>query len=239
MLVSVVSPLVDSQALLMLTDQRMYVQMLQKIDSTPVRIFELSRLRGLYERTHKLMPNGIEMVFDDDRSCEFLHIHTRTHTHTHAHLDIVSVYIVFEQPEKREEMLNIIRSITDSAQLTVLNSIDELQRRWQNMELSNFDYLLSLNRMAGRSLADFSAYPVFPWIIADYTSTNLDLTDPASFRDLSKPVGALNPECLSALLRRYKEMPKPRFLYGTHYSTPGYVVFFKVQQRRPQSILPF
>lgn len=31
---------------------------------------------------------------------------------------------------------------------------------------------------------------VFPWVLADYTSEALDLNDPASFRDLSKPVGA-------------------------------------------------
>src|SRR4051812_35018871 len=30
-------------------------------------------------------------------------------------------------------------------------------------------------------------YPVFPWVIADYTSATLDLTKPSSFRDLSKP----------------------------------------------------
>jgi hypothetical protein len=30
---------------------------------------------------------------------------------------------------------------------------------------------------------------VFPWVLADYSSPSLDLNDPASYRDLSKPVG--------------------------------------------------
>ena len=30
---------------------------------------------------------------------------------------------------------------------------------------------------------------VFPWVLADYTSPSLDLNSPATFRDLSKPVG--------------------------------------------------
>ncbi len=30
--------------------------------------------------------------------------------------------------------------------------------------------------------------PVFPWVLADYSSPTLDLNDPATFRDLSKPV---------------------------------------------------
>lgn len=29
-------------------------------------------------------------------------------------------------------------------------------------------------------------YPVFPWVIKDYTSQELDLTNPNTFRDLSK-----------------------------------------------------
>lgn len=29
-------------------------------------------------------------------------------------------------------------------------------------------------------------YPVFPWILADYSSKMLDLSDPSSYRDLSK-----------------------------------------------------
>jgi hypothetical protein len=44
---------------------------------------------------------------------------------------------------------------------------------------------------------------VFPWVIADYTSATLDLTDPATFRDLSKPVGALEPKRLERVIERY------------------------------------
>lgn len=33
----------------------------------------------------------------------------------------------------------------------------------------------------------------FPWILSDYTSETLNLDNPEVFRDLSKPVGALNP----------------------------------------------
>lgn len=32
----------------------------------------------------------------------------------------------------------------------------------------------------------------FPWILRDYVSETLDLTDPAVFRDLSKPIGVAN-----------------------------------------------
>lgn len=43
-----------------------------------------------------------------------------------------------------------------------------------------------------------------PWVLADYSSTTLDLSNPAAFRDLSRPVGALNPRRLEMLRERYR-----------------------------------
>ena len=115
-----------------------------------------------------------------------------------------------------------------------------------------------------------------PWVVADYTSPTLDLSDPATFRDLSRPIGALNPRRLAMLRERYTgaagccagcsgcehgeggvgrashaahshapssppsstpaapaEMggfaPEPPFLYGSHYSTPGFTMFWLVR----------
>lgn len=58
--------------------------------------------------------------------------------------------------------------------------------------MSNFDYLMALNTFSSRSFCDLSAYPVFPWVIAEYTEKSYDLNNPDFFRDLSHPVGALN-----------------------------------------------
>jgi hypothetical protein len=35
-----------------------------------------------------------------------------------------------------------------------------------------------LNTLAGRSYHDLSQYPVFPWVLADLESPELDLNDP-------------------------------------------------------------
>lgn len=77
---------------------------------------------------------------------------------------------------------------------------------WQYGRISNLDYLLYCNLAAGRSFNDLTQWPVFPWVLADYSSPTLDLSNPASFRDLSKPVGALNPERLEFFLERYHGM---------------------------------
>jgi hypothetical protein len=67
-------------------------------------------------------------------------------------------------------------------------------KRWQNGEISNFQYLMHLNTLAGRGYSDLTQYPVFPWVLADYESENLDLSDSKTFRCLGKPMGCQTPE---------------------------------------------
>ncbi len=45
-----------------------------------------------------------------------------------------------------------------------------------------------------------------PWVLADYNSAALDLNDPASFRDLAKPVGALDARRLAFFRERYESL---------------------------------
>lgn len=75
-------------------------------------------------------------------------------------------------------------------------------------------------------------YPVFPWILSDYTSETLDLNSSASFRDLTLPIGAQNEKCRQRLRERYEQLLElggiTPFHYGTHYSnsstTAGYLI---------------
>lgn len=62
-------------------------------------------------------------------------------------------------------------------------------KRWQNGEISNFQYLMHLNTLAGRGYSDLTQYPVFPWVLADYESEEVDLLNPNTFRKLDKPMG--------------------------------------------------
>ena len=93
---------------------------------------------------------------------------------------------------------------------------------------------MALNLMAGRTFNDITQYPVFPWILADYTSETLDLSDSSVYRDLSKPMGALNPDRLEQLLDRYEDLDgfpeEEKFLYGSHYSSPGVVLHYLIRQ---------
>ncbi|KAK7985187.1 hypothetical protein PG988_002809 [Apiospora saccharicola] len=106
-------------------------------------------------------------------------------------------------------------------------------RKWQRGEMSNFHYLMLVNTMAGRTFNDLTQYPVFPWILADYTSDELDLEDPATYRDLSKPMGAQTPSRRADAMERYNaavEMEdQAPFHYGTHYSSAMVVASYLIR----------
>lgn len=53
---------------------------------------------------------------------------------------------------------------------------------WRFGQMTNFQYLTELNKMAGRSFNDLMQYPVFPFVLADFGHEVLDLTDIKSFR---------------------------------------------------------
>ncbi|KAH9965265.1 beach-domain-containing protein [Russula dissimulans] len=112
---------------------------------------------------------------------------------------------------------------------------DELstaQRRWQAREISNFTYLSILNQISGRTPSDATQYPVFPWVLQDYESENLDLSSKSFFRDLTQPMGALTPARRDAAQSRYENLEsvgeKP-FHYGTHFSSSMIVCHYLIR----------
>eukprot|EP00761_Pharyngomonas_kirbyi_P000202 gb/GECH01000202.1/.p1 GENE.gb/GECH01000202.1/~~gb/GECH01000202.1/.p1 ORF type:complete len:3078 (+),score=643.06 gb/GECH01000202.1/:1-9234(+) len=107
-----------------------------------------------------------------------------------------------------------------------------LTQAWVRREISNFDYLMQLNTFAGRTYNDLTQYPVFPWVIQQYTEDTIDLEDPKTYRDLSKPVGALHPESLKRIIQKYEGFEDdviPKFHYGSHYSSSGIVSHYLIR----------
>ena len=108
-------------------------------------------------------------------------------------------------------------------------------KKWLEGDISNFEYLMILNTMAGRSYNDLTQYPVFPWVLADYHSKKIDLNLRSSYRDLSKPMGALGEKRAKEFRSRYQEVKSledpmtPPFHYGTHYSTSAYILYYFVR----------
>eukprot|EP00759_Apiculatamorpha_spiralis_P019711 PhF_6_TR25510/c0_g1_i1/m.35592 len=116
-------------------------------------------------------------------------------------------------------------------------------QEWIHRKITNFEYLMFLNSTANRTLSDVNQYPVFPWVLNAYggTAQTLDLSDPSSYRDFSKPIGAQDPSQAAKFTQRYNEFDPsgsiPKFHYGTHYSNGAGVMYYLVRLKPFSDIL--
>ncbi|PUZ76936.1 hypothetical protein GQ55_1G330200 [Panicum hallii var. hallii] len=180
------------------------------------RSWLVSSLHQIYSRRYLLRQSALEL-FMVDRS-NFLFDFEDVGARTHAYRAIVHT---------KPPYLNDIFLATQRPEQILKKT--QLMERWAKWEISNFEYLMELNTLAGRSYNDVTQYPVFPWVIADYKSKTLDLESPSSYRDLSKPIGALNPVRLNKFQDHYssfKDPIIPKFHYSSHYSNPGTVLYY-------------
>uniref|UniRef100_K3W8L3 BEACH domain-containing protein n=1 Tax=Globisporangium ultimum (strain ATCC 200006 / CBS 805.95 / DAOM BR144) TaxID=431595 RepID=K3W8L3_GLOUD len=147
----------------------------------------------------------------------------------------------FAAKHQRNELVRLLysfvpRSVPKQWPGRGIPNLGATTKAWQNRQISNFDYLMALNTFAGRSFNDLTQYPVFPWVLSNYEDESLDLSDARNFRDLSKPMGALNPNRLEEYWERYNSFDDPvipKFLYGSHYSTCAGVVLFFLFRLQP------
>ncbi|EAX92878.1 Beige/BEACH domain containing protein [Trichomonas vaginalis G3] len=139
---------------------------------------------------------------------------------------------------KRKHFLDVLRKQKFAKKIFIQynqSDINPLVKKatemWCDGQLSNFDYLMKINIYSGRSYNDLSQYPVFPWILSDYSSEKLDLNSPASYRDLSKPIGVLDEERLEVMMERSKSTDdeENNYLYGSFYSSAAVVIGFLVR----------
>ncbi|XP_045427023.1 WD repeat and FYVE domain-containing protein 3 isoform X3 [Pipistrellus kuhlii] len=202
-------------------------------------IFAYEDIREVHKRRYLLQPIAVEVFSGDGRN-----------------------YLLAFQKGIRNKVyqrfLAVVPSLTDSSEsvsgqrpntsveqgsglLSTLVGEKSVTQRWERGEISNFQYLMHLNTLAGRSYNDLMQYPVFPWILADYDSEvnlesfgEVDLTNPKTFRNLAKPMGAQTDERLAQYKKRYKDWEDPNgetpaYHYGTHYSSAMIVASYLVR----------
>ena len=95
--------------------------------------------------------------------------------------------------------------------------LNQATHMWLTNAISSYDYLLILNSFGGRSFADLSQYPVFPWIISDYESSEI-----TGYRNLSLPMGQQSEE----RAKQFEQVYNGTYMYGAHYSMAASVHFY-------------
>ncbi|NXA09748.1 NBEL2 protein, partial [Sapayoa aenigma] len=179
----------------------------------------LSHLREVHLRRYNLRRSALELFF----------------------IDQANYFLNFKKKVVRNKVYSCILGLRPPNQIYFgsrspqeLLKASGLTQKWVLREISNFEYLMQLNTIAGRTYNDLSQYPVFPWILRDYVSETLDLTNPAVFRDLSKPIGVANERHARDVREKYESFEDPtgtvdKFHYGTHYSNAAGVMHYLIR----------
>uniref|UniRef100_A0A8C5NPI7 Neurobeachin-like protein 2 n=1 Tax=Junco hyemalis TaxID=40217 RepID=A0A8C5NPI7_JUNHY len=178
--------------------------------------WHLSQIREIHLRRYNLRRSALE-IFLTDQTNYFLNFNKEVRNKVYSRI------LSLRSP-----------NISGTRSPQELFKASGLMQKWVNREISNFDYLIQLNTMAGRTYNDLAQYPVFPWILRDYTSEELDLNNPAVFRDLSKPIGVVNEKNAKTVKEKYENFEDPlgmidKFHYGTHYSNAAGVMHYLIR----------
>ena len=187
------------------------------------RAWAVAQLRELLPRRYLLRRVALELFLVGGAS-HFLCFAERE-TRRRVHKRILGLRPPLLDPAST--YVNYGRSLLESRHQQLLED-------WQQWRVSNFDYIMRLNTLAGRTYNDLTQYPVFPWVIKDFTSGTLDLEDPKIYRDFSKPVGAQHPTQAARFAERYDSyedagMGSQPFHYGSHYSSAGIVLHYLIR----------
>ncbi|XP_022098981.1 neurobeachin-like isoform X3 [Acanthaster planci] len=228
---SLIAPCVVAKGSLSITSSEMYFEVdeddpaYKELDPKVLAYTEglhgrwhFNDIRAVFSRRYLLQNTAVE-IFLANRTSVMFNLPNKATVKKVVHaLPRVGVGLKYGIPPSRRVSLATPRQLFKASNMT---------QAWQRREITNFEYLMYLNTIAGRSYNDLNQYPIFPWVLTNYDAEELDLTLPSNYRDLSKPVGALNPSRRAFFQERYENWEDdkvPPFHFGTHYSTMAFTL---------------
>ncbi|KAK0171372.1 hypothetical protein PV328_009113 [Microctonus aethiopoides] len=122
------------------------------------------------------------------------------------------------------------------------DDLDEALALWRSGNLTNWEYVMCLNKLAGRSYNDLMQYPVFPFVLSDYISERINLKNSKIYRDFKRPMAVQDKKNEQHYINNYNYLKQALieghnlialnqepFHYGSHYSNSGTVLHFLVR----------
>ena len=155
-------------------------------------IIEYENIKYMFLRYYFYIQSGIE-IYTKNNKVYFLNFKTNKDlsTFTNDVLSHSNDKFAFREIKtddyKGKKLLGyeLVLPNNKSKEYFIISKMQE----WQSHNLSNLEYLMWLNIYAGRSFNDLTQYPVFPWLITNYSGNEID--NKKDCRNLSLPMGML------------------------------------------------
>lgn len=219
--------------------------------------FTVRKTSPSYEQECECIITSTELVLKpyDAGELEIYDLHditkiwTKRYEHQESAVEVFlkcgkSLFIVFHRdPSERDTFEGFFHDLVVRCGR---QELDHYTQQWREGALSNWEYLMLLNQIAGRTYHDLMQYPVFPWVLANYDTRTLDLLAERSFRVLEKPIAVQHRELEKHYINNYNHLRQAEsgdpnggrrkiqpYHYSSHYSNSGTVLHFLVR------VLPF
>ncbi|EEA06097.1 Beige/BEACH domain-containing protein [Cryptosporidium muris RN66] len=249
-----VKPFIKHRGFLHIMQSGIYFKYLPNFSNKPYKRIPLKSVWFIFRRIYSMKPNTLEFICGKDISnintgkwkcivLEFQSNQDREYVAT-----LLQSYLTNINSKKQTDLVSIKSYASCSCKSSCLSLLyvdpfyasqsicfkNYMQSLWIRGEISTYHYLDYLNSISGRSRSDLSQYPVYPWTLCNFEGNFNNEGDiignRSNFRDLSKPLGALNETNLEILKARMRDLPpNDQFLYGSHYSTPGHISYFLIR----------
>jgi len=189
----------------------------------------MENIREIVVKRYNLIRQAVEIYFADSKS----------------------IFVSLFHPDNCKSFIKIFKDYTTKKSLHVnivkdpekFFAINKFHERWEHCKMSNFEYLMTLNKYGGRTFNDIGQHYVFPWIISDYSSNNISLKSSETYRNLKYPIAALTPIKREAgdiklnVLLNETDLGLTPFQFGSHYLAGRMVLGYLMRLEPFASIL--
>ena len=163
----------------------------KKNDKDKVAIsIEYSNIKYIFIRQYFYVETALEIFEDNNKSYFFNFKSNRDLDQFKSDILHHGAYREIKAEDNKNKKIIGYQQINPNSKkktYTVNNKMEE----WQNNNISTLEYLMWLNIYSSRSFNDLTQYPVFPWIITNYTDESNEISIKKDLRNLSLPIGML------------------------------------------------
>ena len=214
----------------------------------------LKTIEFIFRRRYYFKKNALEIYtqykksyffrIDENKFNEFLEYLTNNKSSRYDELEDITI-----ETAKNEEKVGLINKCNKLFEYNnyktlfspkKMTTIKNIYMKWIKWEISTFTLLNYMNVLSSRSYHDINQYPVFPWIITNYTSKSLPTlsTNSNQIRPFNKPMGMMDitedaierkNSYMCAFESKEKNDDENSKRYGSHYSTLLYLTYYLVR----------
>ena len=168
-----------------------------------------------------------------------------------------SYYLNFFTKEKFEQFIASVTPYMNQSQIIneqrALEKVRQYENQWVNYQITNYEYLLKLNKYSTRTYKEANQYPVFPWVIRRYNDIinpnvifstkeyeeykeeclRKNIINPIRrltlYRDMKYPISLQSEEKRESAIKKFNDNLSENIFpchLGNHYSTSSYVYYY-------------